>query len=238
MSINVLSYNIHWGLSAFKRINVVASLSEFIHSSQPDIVMLQELWLPTGALEYIIVETLKEVWPHQICVATALLPEGEQGNGILSRHPIVSWKHVDMSFTARQARSFLHARLWIEEDQRFLSIICTHFGLSRPERQFQAGKLCVYINDHIAGDEALILAGDFNDWSGEMTKYFKREAGLKELFVESGGRHAKSFPAIYPLLSLDRIYLRNLEIEEAQVLRKSDWRGSSDHLPLAGRLKF
>lgn len=75
--------------------------------------MLQELWLPTGALEYIIVETLKEVWPHQIRVVTALLPEGEQGKGkgkgILSRHPIVSWKPVDMSFTTRQARSFFHA---------------------------------------------------------------------------------------------------------------------------------
>ena len=238
MAINILSYNIHWGLSAFKRVNVAESLSDFIHSSQADIVMLQELWLPHGALEYIIVETLKEVWPHQICVATALLPEGEQGNGILSRHPIVSWKHVDMSFTERQARSFLHARLWIEDDQRFLSLICTHFGLSRMERQFQAGKLCVYINDHIAADESLILAGDFNDWRGEMTKYFKIEAGLKELFLESRGQHAKSFPAIYPLLSLDRIYIRNLEIEDAQVLRKADWRGSSDHLPLAGRLRF
>lgn len=92
MSIHVLSYNIHWGLSAFRKVDVSASLSDFIHSAEADVILLQELWLPKGALEYIIVETLKEVWPHQICVATALLPKGEQGNGILSRHSIMDWK--------------------------------------------------------------------------------------------------------------------------------------------------
>ncbi|RYZ47820.1 MAG: hypothetical protein EOP07_26530, partial [Proteobacteria bacterium] len=74
MTVNILSYNIHWGLSAFKKVNVAQSLSDFIQSSKADIILLQELWLPKGALDYIIVETLKELWPHQICVATALLP--------------------------------------------------------------------------------------------------------------------------------------------------------------------
>lgn len=238
MSIHVLSYNIHWGLSAFKRVNVAQSLSDFIHSSQADVILLQELWLPKGSLEYVLVEALREVWPHQVCVATALLPQGEQGNGILSRHPIVFWKHVDMSVSRRQERSFLHARLWIEDERRHLSLICTHLGLNRAERQFQARTICAYLRDHIDADEALIMGGDFNDWRGEMTKYFQEEAGLREVFESSLGRHAKSFPAIYPLFSLDRLYLRGLAIEEAQVLRKADWRGSSDHLPLAGRFSF
>jgi len=238
VSIHVLSYNIHWGLSAFRRVNVAESLADFIHSSKADIVLLQELWLPKGALDYVIVETLREVWPHQICVATALLPLGEQGNGILSRHPILSWKHIDMSFSKRQARSFLHARLWLEEEQRSLSLICTHFGLSRAERVFQARTVSDYIAREIAAEEALILGGDFNDWRGEMTGFFAEKSGLKEAFKTKNGRHARSFPAIYPLFCLDRIYIRHLEINKAEVLRKADWRGSSDHLPLALDLTF
>lgn len=238
MTVNILSYNIHWGLSAFKKVDVAQSLSEFIQSSKADIILLQELWLPKGALEYIIVETLKELWPHQICVATALLPEGEQGNGILSRHPIAEWKHIDMSFTGRQARSFIHARMWIEEEGRFLSVICTHFGLLKSERRHQAMILKDYVKKEIDPGESLVLAGDFNDWNGEMTSYFQQELGLREVFYHSRGRHAKSFPAIYPLLSLDRVYIRGLDIHSAQVLRKADWRGSSDHLPLAVSVSF
>ncbi len=238
MAIHILSYNIHWGLSAFKRVNVAESLAAFIKSSQADIILLQELWLPNGALDYVIVETLREVWPHQVCVATAILPQGEQGNGILSRHPILDWQHIDMSFSRRQERSFLHARMWLEDEQKPLSLICTHFGLSRAERQFQARTLTHFIAREIDPDEALVLGGDFNDWRGEMSRTFKETLQLREAFQVKNGRHARSFPAIYPLFPLDRIYVRGLEIETAEVLRKADWRGSSDHLPLALALRF
>jgi endonuclease/exonuclease/phosphatase family metal-dependent hydrolase len=238
MTINILSYNIHWGLSAFKKVDVTQSLSDFIKTSKADIILLQELWLPKGSLEYVIVETLKELWPHQICVATALLPEGKQGNGILSRHPIADWKHIDMSFSGRQARSFLHARLWISEEAKYLSVICTHFGLLRSERLHQAKTLSDYVKRNIDEGESLLLAGDFNDWRKEMTPYFHEELKLREVFYHSRGSHAKSFPAIYPLLSLDRVYVRGLDIQNAKVLRRANWRGSSDHLPLAVNVSF
>ncbi|MES2745628.1 MAG: endonuclease/exonuclease/phosphatase family protein [Bdellovibrionota bacterium] len=238
MPISVLSYNIHWGLSAFKKINVTDSLSTFIHKAKPDIILLQELWLPKGKLEYLIAETLKEVWPHQICVATCLLPLGNQGNGILSRHEILNWKHIDLSYSRHQSRSFVHARLWIEEEQKVLSLICTHFGLKRSERMFQAVVLADYIQNEIDGDEAIVLGGDFNDWRGEITQVFKTRAGLSEVFKETYGRHAKSYPALKPMLALDRMYVRGLQFEKPRVLKDAGWRGSSDHLPLAVDLRF
>ena len=103
---------------------------------------------------------------------------------------------------------------------------------------FQARLVGNYIRKDIASDEALVLGGDFNDWRGEITKHFHEHVGLREVFMESTGRHARSFPAIYPLLSLDRMYVRGLGIKGAEVLRKADWRGSSDHLPLAVQLSF
>lgn len=238
MSITILSYNIHWGLSAFRRVNVTDSLSAFIHETKADIILLQELWLPTGELEYLIAETLREVWPHQVCVATCLLPLGNQGNGILSRFPIKEWKQVDFSHSKFQERSFIHARLEIDEAPHTLSILCTHFGLSRPERMHQAHRIMDYIRDEIPKDEPLVLGGDFNDWTGEISKIFRMREGLREVFKESYGRHARSYPAIRPFLALDRIYVRGLGFENARVMKEAGWRGRSDHLPLAVTVQF
>lgn len=238
MPLTVLSYNIHFGLSAFKRTNVSHSLAAFIHETKADVILLQELWLPKGELEYLIASTLKEVWPHQICVATCLLPLGNQGNGILSRHQILEWKQIDFTYSKLQKRSFLHARLFLEEEKRSISLICTHFGLKRSERLYQAIKLSEYIEEKISPDEALVLGGDFNDWPGEITKLFKLRNGLREVFKETYGRHARTYPAIRPLLALDRLYVRGMVFNNPEVLNKGGWRGSSDHLPLAVKLEF
>lgn len=238
MTLSVLSYNIHFGLSAFKRVNVSSSLSDFIHETKADIILLQELWLPKGELEYLIASTLKEVWPHQICVATCLLPLGNQGNGILSRHKILDWKQIDFTYSKFQQRSFLHARLYLESEAKTISLVCTHFGLKRSERLYQAIKLSEYIEEEIEADEALVIGGDFNDWSGDITKLFASRNGLKEVFKETYGRHAKTYPAIKPFLSLDRLYVRGMSFDKPEVLTKAGWRGSSDHLPLAVHLEF
>lgn len=238
MGIKILSYNVHWGLSTFKRVNVTESLATFIHKTHADIILLQELWLPKGELEFILTQTLCEVWPYQACVPTCILPAGNQGNGILSRHKILEWKQIDLSYSKEQERSFIHARLLIEEEARVVSVICTHFGLRRSERHHQADVLLDYVMKEIAPDEALVLGGDFNDWLGEMTKLFRKKWELFEVFKESYGHHARTYPAIYPLFALDRIYVRNLKFDKAEVVTGAGWRGSSDHLPLAVELTF
>jgi endonuclease/exonuclease/phosphatase family metal-dependent hydrolase len=238
MAISILSYNIHWGMSSFRRINVGESLSRFIHSTQADIILLQELWLPKGELEYLIAETLREVWPHQVCVATCLLPLGNQGNGILSRHKIIEWQHIDFTYSGRQQRSFIHARLWLEEEGKILSLVCTHLGLRRSERLHQTKVLMNYVDAHVPESEALVIGGDFNDWRGELTQSFAARLGLQEVFKASYGHHARSYPAIKPLLALDRLYVRGMEFREPKVLKEAGWRGSSDHLPLAVDLSF
>jgi endonuclease/exonuclease/phosphatase family metal-dependent hydrolase len=58
-------------------------------------------------------------------------------------------------------------------------------------------------------------------------------AGLREVFVETSGKPAKSFPARFPLLRLDRIYVRNLHIRSPRVMSNRPWSHLSDHAPLA-----
>ena len=75
----------------------------------------------------------------------------------------------------------------------------------------------------------MILAGDFNDWRVASPKLLDKELGLTEAFVESHGKHAKTFPAVFPTLKVDRIYYRGLCCERIEVVRT---KGLSDHCPL------
>ena len=65
-----------------------------------------------------------------------------------------------------------------------------------------------------------------------------REAGLKEVFVTAYGESAKTFPARFPLLSLDRIYVRNASVHLPVVLPRRPWSHLSDHAPLAAEIEL
>jgi endonuclease/exonuclease/phosphatase family metal-dependent hydrolase len=49
---------------------------------------------------------------------------------------------------------------------------------------------------------------------------------------------AKTFPVGAPILSLDRIYVRGIQIKSAQVLQGTPWRSLSDHAPLTADLEL
>ncbi|MEO8937312.1 MAG: endonuclease/exonuclease/phosphatase family protein [Burkholderiaceae bacterium] len=49
---------------------------------------------------------------------------------------------------------------------------------------------------------------------------------------------ARTFPAAFPLLRLDRMYVRGLRIASAQVLTGPTWRNLSDHAPIVAELVF
>ena len=56
------------------------------------------------------------------------------------------------------------------------------------------------------------------------------------MFQRAEGRHARSFPARLPLLTLDRIYVRDLELDGVERHVGGPWAKLSDHVALAARL--
>ena len=50
------------------------------------------------------------------------------------------------------------------------------------------------------------------------------------------GEAAKTFPAIFPILSLDRIYVRNCSVHLPVVLPRRPWAHLSDHAPLVAEI--
>ncbi|HEX9180613.1 MAG TPA: endonuclease/exonuclease/phosphatase family protein, partial [Burkholderiales bacterium] len=82
----------------------------------------------------------------------------------------------------------------------------------------------------------LIVAGDFNDWRGTAGEVLIENLDLVEVFEQTTGRPARSFPAAMPLLRLDRIYVRGFQVREALVHRGRPWSRLSDHAALSATM--
>ncbi|HET6827503.1 MAG TPA: endonuclease/exonuclease/phosphatase family protein, partial [Ramlibacter sp.] len=95
---------------------------------------------------------------------------------------------------------------------------------------------CAMVRSEVPDNAPLVVAGDFNDWRRRAHDYLWREVGLREIFVTAYGEAAKTFPALFPLLSLDRIYVRNCSVHLPVVLPRRPWAHLSDHAPLAAEI--
>jgi endonuclease/exonuclease/phosphatase family metal-dependent hydrolase len=82
-----------------------------------------------------------------------------------------------------------------------------------------------------------VVAGDFNDWRLHAHRHLVSRSGLREVFVEAHGRAARTFPARWPVLRLDRIYVREATAHEPIVLPRRPWTHLSDHAPLAAEIE-
>jgi endonuclease/exonuclease/phosphatase family metal-dependent hydrolase len=114
--------------------------------------------------------------------------------------------------------------------------ICVHLGLQESHRKQQIDLLCRMVNEEIPAKEPLVIAGDFNDWRLRGHAQLEKCAGLHEVFVHNHGKAAKTFPARWPLLQLDRIYVRNASVHRPIVLPHKPWSHLSDHAPLAAEV--
>lgn len=102
-------------------------------------------------------------------------------------------------------------------------------GLFEKERRIQIEQIVEYIRTNIPLDEPFILAGDFNDWRLRSHHYIQQELHLTEAHLAAQGALARTYPARFPLLRMDRIYLRGFEVKQSQILAGKDWQLMSDH---------
>lgn len=245
MRLRVLSYNIHQGLTAYRRRLALSLLKDAIKSLKADVVLLQEVAgvhggkkrrgkdpLPEVVSSYQLEALADEIWPYHAYGRNSVFSGGFHGNAILSRYPIIKSKNIDISIKNMIRRGMLHARIALENPEIELDIIGTHFGLLQYERQKQLRGMIQYIQNEIQSDSRLIIGGDFNDWRERISPRLARSLKIDEAFMRLHRRHARSFPANFPVLRLDRIYFRHLKAQAAERLRGRPWLLLSDHLPL------
>lgn len=245
--IRVISFNIHKGLNPLNTDYVLQRIRDALRTHNADILLLQEIVdshsgfqqrFP-GCLKIPQFDYLAEGdWPHRAFGQNAVHRQGSHGNAVLSRYPIHQWDNIDMSRNRFEQRGILHTRLRIAGVADELHFCCVHLNLLDRDRQHQIDLLNKHLNEQVPAHAPLIVAGDFNDWSKRASEKLFRGFNLRESHHHCTGDYARTFPSWRPLLKLDRIYFRNLQVISAAALSGSPWRGLSDHLPLSASFKF
>jgi len=244
-TLHIATYNIHKGLSQFNRRVVLHELRERLRELNADIVFLQEvqgehklhglyhLDYPAMPQHEFIAE---EIWPHLAYGKNSVYAAGHHGNAILSRFPIVQSLNNDISAHRFESRGLLHAVITVPSGVA-VHCLCAHFGLFAKGRRAQTRALIDYVRNTIPDNAPLILAGDFNDWRNHLGHTLDSELGLRDAFQLHRGKIARSFPAAWPMLRLDRIYVRSFAVLHSRVNTGGLWRHISDHAALSVHLQ-
>jgi endonuclease/exonuclease/phosphatase family metal-dependent hydrolase len=247
-SIKVLTYNIHKGFSATNLRFILHEIKNSLRRIDADVVFLQEVhgehdiisqnrfekWPNNRQFEFLA----DEVWHHHAYGKNVIYKSGHHGNAILSKYPFIEWENINVSMLRSASRSLLHGTIQVPDTDQKIHIICVHLGLFELEREHQFSTLAKRIRSHVPVDEPLIIAGDFNDWRGRAEYYLHQDLGVKEVFKNTHGFYARTFPAWLPVLSMDRIYFRGLDVIHCMHLHGQPWRRLSDHIPLLAEFRL
>ncbi|MEO5374306.1 MAG: endonuclease/exonuclease/phosphatase family protein [Alphaproteobacteria bacterium] len=227
--LTVASYNIHRCIGSDGRLRPQRVL-RVLREIDADIVALQEVAVThegrgqapetdqlsylAGGLGYAVVAG-PNLMSHQ----------GRFGNALLTRCRILESQPVDLAVPGCVPRSALDVRL--QSGQILLRVVATHLGLRRSERREQIARLTAALASAREWADITIVLGDFNEWRTSRTT-------LLPLDVTLGRTGApRTFPARFPTLRLDRIWVSpHLLVREMVAVRNRDTRRASDHLPV------
>ena len=243
MKLKILTYNIHKGFSTGNSY-ALHRVRDALYELNPDLIFLQEVigenrrhqdrvkdWPKSDQAQFIA----ENIFTHSIYGKNAVYEDGHHGNAILSQHPVKQWRNYDISINRFERRGVLHAAVDIGGLHN-LHLMCLHIDLLEGNRLKQMDHLVRLINSEVPEHEPLIVAGDFNDWTRSAEEYLLEKVHLHEAHCLHQGRPARTFPAFWPLLPLDRIYVRGFDVLSCEVLQAQPWPKFSDHLPVTAEL--
>lgn len=226
--VSAVSWNVHRcvGLDGRQDAARVAGLLRQLDS---DLIGLQELdvrFSPGNEVDQLAL--LAEATGSQaLSLPTLRSPRGSYGNALLTRHPVLAVRELDLSLPGREPRAALAARLDVRG--RPLRVVVTHLGLSRGERAFQARRLVELLREEAA---PTLLLGDLNTWA-------PGEPALRLLAACLGRAPAPAtFPSRFPLLALDRVWAARPLRVRSEVVRSPTARVASDHLPIRAAVRL
>jgi endonuclease/exonuclease/phosphatase family metal-dependent hydrolase len=241
MKFKLLTLNIHKGFSLFNRRTTLDALKSAIQGLGADVVCLQEVLggHRVHAKRPQFEQLADSIWTHYAYGKNAVYSQGHHGNAILSHFPIESFENFNISNHRLERRGILHATLAPHaEENRRLHVMTLHLDLLSIGRKRQLDRLVDLVNRRVKDHEPLVVAGDFNDWAEDATDSLLERVGLTEVFLKTHGDHARTYPAPYPLLKLDRIYIRGLAVDSVSRIEGEPWGSLSDHLGLIASLEF
>ncbi|CAN5630081.1 hypothetical protein BH23BAC4_BH23BAC4_13010 [soil metagenome] len=222
--VKIATYNVHrWtgarGGKAFDPSLAADVLAEL----DADVIALQEVLRPFENSDP-LTEIAASMGYYCAFAAARTHKRGELGNAVLSRWPLTSVLAIDLTFGRLERRGALAVQARCPSGQ--LSVVATHLALVDRTRRRQVRALL----DHPRFDGPVLLAGDMNAW--------RRCAATRDLNDElhHNTDWIPTFPAMRPVLALDRIYARDAEIIHLETHQSPASRRGSDHLPLVAHV--
>lgn len=245
MKMHIATYNIHKGFSYLNRRMMVHELRQQLRLLNADIMFLQEVhgeqhrhskrlsnWPSEPQYEFLA----DQVWEDYAYGRNAVYDHGDHGNAILSRYPIISVENQDISDHRFEQRGLLHCEMQV--DKVHLHCICVHLGLLERGRHRQVNAISERINNLVPPSAPLIVAGDFNDWRNKAGRNLALSLGLTDVFGDHRGRSSMTFPSKFPMMRLDRIYVRGARVHKAEVHQGKPWSRISDHVALSAKIEL
>jgi endonuclease/exonuclease/phosphatase family metal-dependent hydrolase len=192
------------------------------------VIALQEVHPP---------DTLDERWSasevdragYQVVYGPTLTkPRGPYGNALLSRHPVVAVRRIDLSLPGREPRGALDVTIRREGEE--LRVIATHLGLRARERCAQVTRLLEHVGPLDQG--LLVLLGDINEWQ-------PRASSLRCLEARFGSAPCvRSFPSRRPIFALDRVWTHPRDaLIKVEAHRTALSAVASDHVPVIATVR-
>jgi len=239
--LRVVTYNIHkgvQGLGPARRLEI-HNLGHAVEQFDADIVCLQEVrkmnrreaqrfahWPEAAQADYLAPEGYAAVYR-----TNAITRHGEHGNAVLTRWPVLAYQHEDISDHRLEQRGLLHCEVQVHGVR--VHVIVVHLGLIRGSRVRQIAQLREFVQREIAGEEPLLIAGDFNDFGAWM-----HDAMAAFGLHECEQTRQPTFPSRLPLVQLDHVFARGLRPVGLAAPRGAIWGRMSDHLPLIAEFEF
>lgn len=166
----------------------------------------------------------RETGMQAIAGVTILRHDGDYGNALLTRLPVLEVRRHDFSFRKREPRGALDVDLQLERER--VQVIVTHLGLKPAERRFQVKQLLELLLG-CASDRLVVVLGDINEWL-PLSRPLRWLHGLL-------GRppSQRTFPVWLPVFALDRVWVRPRDaLLDLRVHNSPLARTASDHYPI------
>jgi endonuclease/exonuclease/phosphatase family metal-dependent hydrolase len=239
--LRVATYNIHKGVQGIGPVRrlEIHNIGHAVEQLDADVVCLQEVrklhrreeryftrWPELPQAEFLCPEGYEAVYQ-----TNATTRHGEHGNALLSRWPVVSQGHEDMSDHRFEQRGLLHVVVRIA--RRDVHVIVLHLGLIAGSRVRQVEQMGRFIEREIPSRAPVIVAGDLNDWGGKLRPAMNA-AGLRDF----EGERLWTYPSRLPLTQLDYVYARGMKPLGVEIPKGRIWWRMSDHLPLIAEFRL
>jgi endonuclease/exonuclease/phosphatase family metal-dependent hydrolase len=214
--LRIASYNVHGccGTDGKKDAQRIVGVIEELGS---DTVGLQEV---DYRLDYIA----QKLGMQPVPGLTLARHDGPFGNALLTRRKVLAVRRLGFTYSGREPRNALDVDLDVAGET--VRVIVTHLGLWPAERRFQVKQILKMLKETPICERVLVL-GDINEWLplGRPLRW------MNALFGRSPAE--RSFPSRWPLVALDRVWVRPRHALLALKAHRSPLAEiASDHLPV------